>query len=146
MTSKSPVKAFKSLVKLLSQYVSTSLFATVLDFGVFQIALSYFGATAVIATLFGRIVGSTTSFLIHKNWVFSHIQGLAMNKLVTKYFAGIVVGTILNLGGVWILNNIFKLGPWPSRIITATTVWFIVFTYNRFLVFKHEPDEKTIIT
>lgn len=132
--------SLKGFFKLLSQYGSTSLFATVLDFGVFQLALSFLGASAVAATLCGRTIGSTTSFIIHKNWVFNHIDGLLLKPLLVNYFIGILVGTILNLGGVYILNNYVGLSAWPSRIITATTVWFIVFTYNRLWVFKKKDE------
>lgn len=132
--------SLKSFFKLVSQYSSTSLFATVLDFGVFQMALSFIGATAVGATLCGRIIGSTTSFIIHKNWVFNHIEGLLLKPLLVNYFIGILVGTFLNLGGVFLLNNFAGLSAWPSRIITATTVWFIVFTYNRLWVFKNKDE------
>ena len=132
--------SLKSFFKLLSQYGSTSLFATVLDFGVFLFALSFLGSSAVGATLCGRTIGSTTSFIIHKNWVFNHIEGLLLKPLLVNYFIGILVGTILNLGGVYILNNYVGLSAWPSRIITATTVWFIVFTYNRLWVFKKKDE------
>ncbi len=136
-TEKGGIKGF---LHLLSQYGSTSLFTTILDFGVFQIALKYFAATAVIATLFGRLMGSSSSFVIHKFWVFNHIHGLNMKILMYKYILGIIVGTILNLGGVYILNNYMHLSPWPARIITASTVWFIVFTYNRLWVFTKKID------
>lgn len=136
MTNITEGTAVKGFLRLVSQYGSTSLFATVLDFGVFEIALKYFAASAVIATLFGRAVGSITSFLIHRHWVFNHVTGLDIKVLLTKYIIGIIIGTILNLGGVWLLNEVVGFGPWPSRIITSTTVWFIVFTYNRLWVFS----------
>ena len=132
--------SLKSFFKLLSQYGSTSLFATVLDFGVFQLALSFLGASVFGAFLCGRTIGRTTSFIIHTNWVFHYIEGLLLKPLLVNYFIGILVGTILNLGGVYILNNYVGLSAWPSRIITATTVWFIVFTYNRLWVFKKKDE------
>ncbi len=139
MKNISPGNSIKGFFRLVSQYSSTSLFTTLLDFGVFHIALKYFAATAVIATLFGRIVGSSSSFIIHKFWVFNHIDGLDLKVLLMKYFIGVVLGTILNLSGVWLLNTQFNLDPWPARIITSTSVWFIVFTYNRLWVFtKHQ--------
>ena len=140
MTSYSPVSGFKNFIRLVSKYSSTSLFATILDFGVFHLALKYFGAAAVLATLAGRIVGSSTSFVIHKFWVFDHIKGLDLKVLLYKYILGVIIGTILNLTGVWFLNSVLGLEPWPSRIITATSVWFIVFSYNRLWVFKKQPS------
>lgn len=145
MTKFSEGQAVKGFVRLISQYGSTSLFATVLDFAVFELALKYFAASAVVATLFGRIVGSVTSFLIHRHWVFNHITGLDIKVLLKKYILGIIIGTVLNLGGVWLLSNVLGLAPWPARIITSTTVWFIVFTYNRLIVFKRqENDNRTV--
>lgn len=41
----------------------------------------------------------------------------------------------LNAAGVWLLNSIGGVEPWPARITAATTVWLFGFLFNKKIVF-----------
>lgn len=109
--------------------------ATSADFGMFHIALTYLELSPVWATILGRSVGSVVAFLLHRSWVFRHSERRDGNVLLLKYVLGIVMGMGLNAAGVWFLNGILNLEPWPARIITATVVWFFGFLFNKKIVF-----------
>jgi len=123
------------IVKLLGKYGSTSVVATSTDFAMFHVALTYLGLSPVWATILGRSAGSVVAFLLHRSWVFRHSERRDGNVLLLKYVLGISIGMGLNAVGVWFLNSILGLGPWPARIITATVVWFFGFLFNKKIVF-----------
>jgi len=126
---------FGRIAKLLGKYGSTSVVATSADFGMFHIALTYLGSSPVWATVLGRAVGSVVAFLLHSSWVFRNSQNRKGNVLLLKYVAGIFIGMALNAAGVWFLNSVLTLAPWPARIVTATVVWFFGFLFNKKIVF-----------
>ncbi len=120
---------------MLGKYGSTSVVATSADFAMFHIALTYLGSSPVWATVLGRAVGSVVAFLLHSSWVFRNSQNRKGNVLLLKYVAGIFIGMALNAAGVWFLNSVLTLAPWPARIVTATVVWFFGFLFNKKIVF-----------
>ncbi|GAB4495822.1 MAG: hypothetical protein OHK0019_26030 [Saprospiraceae bacterium] len=120
---------------MLGKYGSTSVVATSVDFWMFHIALTYLEVSPVWATILGRLVGSIVAFLLHRSWVFRSSERRDGNVLLLKYVLGIVIGMALNAAGVWFLNGILNLEPWPARIITATSVWFFGFLFNKNFVF-----------
>lgn len=48
---------------------------------------------------------------------------------------GILLGMGLNAAGVWVLNSLADVDPWPARIATATSVWLFGFVFNNKIVF-----------
>jgi putative flippase GtrA len=137
----------KTITHGIGKYGTTSVFATSLDFTVFHFVLTYLGTTAVQSTIIGRCCGAIVAFLFHRNWVFKSNSTHRFNVLITRYLSGVLLGMGLNVAGVWLLNTVFELNPWFSRIATAASVWFLVFQYNRQVVFhKGSPigNEKII--
>lgn len=132
-----PEEDFKSekAARLLGKYGSVSVAATSADFAMFYVAMTLSGAAPVLATIIGRTVGSVISFLLHRTWVFRYSKKRNGNMLKVKYIMGIFIGMGLNATGVWFLNGALGLDPWPSRILTATTVWFSGFLFNKKIVF-----------
>lgn len=126
---------FGKKAHLLGKYGSASVAATTADFAMFHVALTFLGATPVLATIIGRSVGSVVAFLLHRAWVFRHSKNRDGNVLRMKYVLGIFIGMGLNAAGVWFLNGVAELEPWPARIATATTVWFFGFLFNKKIVF-----------
>lgn len=126
--------------QLIAKYGSTSLIATAIDFCIFHCLVYYFNLSPMLSTAGGKIFGSTTSFFLHKNWVFKHTNYINHNTLIFKYISGILLGLFLNITGVGILNSLFHFEPWPSRIITATSVWGIGLYFNKRIVFKNRNN------
>lgn len=127
--------AYLANMHLLGKYGSSSLVATTADFAAFHVTLTYLGASPVLATIIGRAIGSVFAFLLHRSWVFRHSKNRDSNFLKLKYVLGIFAGMGLNAAGVWLLNSLGGLEPWPARIATATTVWLFSFLFNKKIVF-----------
>jgi putative flippase GtrA len=152
--TQSSIQKVKTITKSAGKYGATSVIATSADFAVFHFFLTYIGTTAVQSTLIGRCCGAIVAFLFHRNWVFRDNVPLSesnptfhFNVLVTRYLSGVLLGMGLNVAGVWLLNTIFELNPWVSRITTAACVWFLVFQYNKNIVFfkgQFSESEKII--
>ena len=53
-----------------------------------------------------------------------------------NYVLGILIGMLLNAGGVWLLNGVTGVDPWPARIVTAIAVWLFGFLFNKKMVFS----------
>jgi putative flippase GtrA len=119
----------------LGKYGSASLMATSADFVMFHIGLTYLGVTPVLATILGRSMGAIVAFLLHRSWVFKGSKNRDGNVLRLKYVLGILLGMGLSAVGVWLLNGVLSLDPWPARIVTATAVWFFGFLFNKKIVF-----------
>jgi putative flippase GtrA len=128
-------RSLKQSLHLLGKYGSTSLVSTAADFSVFHLALTGIGATAVGATVAGRLMGSSVAFLLHRSWVFTQARERRGNILIARYVLGISIGMLLNVAGVGLLNGIAGMAPWPARVITATTVWLFGFLFNKKIVF-----------
>jgi putative flippase GtrA len=109
--------------------------ATAADFAMFHVALTFLEVTPVWATILGRSAGSVVAFLLHRSWVFKNSKHRDSNVLKIKYVLGILIGMGLNAAGVWFLNSVLTLGPWPARIATATAVWLFGFLFNKKIVF-----------
>ena len=143
MTESSIVNKVKSLTHLVGKYGSTSVMASTSDFTVFHFVMTYAGLTPVQATIVGRSCGACVAFMFHRNWVFAknsmYGESNATHRfsvLLVRYLLGVLLGMSLNVTGVWLLNTVFEINPWISRIATAASVWFLVFAYNKQVVFK----------
>lgn len=128
----------KIIAKLIGKYASSSVLATSVDFSTFHFVLTHGGITAIQSTIIGRLAGALVAFSLHRRWVFKGIeaQGIQFNRMIVHYISGIFLGMALNVFGVWLLNDIFSVNAWSSRVFSAATVWFLVFSYNKNVVFK----------
>ncbi len=137
LTESSLSEKRKIIAKLIGKYASTSVLATTVDFSTFHLALTYGDTTAIQSTIIGRLTGALIAFSLHRKWVFNTIVTPSQYKtIIMKYLSGIILGMWLNVTGVWVLNDFFRFDPWSARIIAAATVWFLVFSYNKHVVFK----------
>lgn len=127
---------FRTAARVLGKYGASSLSATALDFMAFHAALSWLRFSAVEATVVGRSVGAFVSFLLQWFWVFKGVVATRLPALVVKYLSGVSLGLALNVGGVWLLHDICGWLPWPARVTTALTGWFLIFLFNRHVVFN----------
>jgi putative flippase GtrA len=132
----SSINKVKTLTKSMGRYGTTSVIATSADFTVFHFVLTYLGTTAVQSTIIGRCCGAMVAFLFHRNWVFKSNATIRFNVLITRYISGVLLGMGLNVGCVWLLNTFLGLNPWIARIASAAMVWFLIFQYNKYVVFN----------
>ena len=150
--------------RLLGKYSLSSLTATGFDFLTFSIGLSWLLLSAVESTVLGRCVGSIVAFWLQRKWVFQRprtrqrwplvldedddwrdkptAQTTQWWPLTIKYFSGVLLGMGLNVGGVWLLNNLWAWNPWPARITSALGAWILIFLFNKYLVFNPSPNRR----
>ncbi len=139
LTDSSLSQKGKIIANLIGKYASTSVLATTVDFSTFHFAMTYGDITAIQSTIIGRLTGAFIAFSLHRKWVFNSITPRPQYKsIIMKYVSGILLGMVLNVIGVWVLNEIFHIDAWSARIIAAATVWFLVFSYNKHVVFKEK--------
>lgn len=128
----------KIIAKTVGKYASTSVLATLVDFSIFHYAVSDGVISAVQSTIIGRLAGASVAFSLHRIWVFKTIDTPQYKTLFFKYLLGIIIGLAFNVVGVWFLNDILNIDAWSSRLITAAAVWFLIFSYNKHVVFKEK--------
>jgi putative flippase GtrA len=139
LTESSLSEKGKIIAKLIGKYASTSVIATTVDFSTFHLVLTYGDISAIQSTFIGRLTGAFIAFSLHRKWVFNTIVPPPQYKtIIMKYLSGIILGMWLNVTGVWVLNDFFRFDPWSARIIAAVSVWFLVFSYNKHVVFKEK--------
>jgi putative flippase GtrA len=125
-----------NFVQVTLKYGSASIIATSVDFATFGLVNPILGA--IYGTIIGRSVGAVIAFLLHQKWVFKAAQITLTKRLILKYLVAVLLGMGLNVLGVWFLNYILSINAWTSRIVTAITVWGLIFLFNKYFVFKEK--------
>lgn len=129
-------------IRLLGKYGLSSLTATGVDFMAFHAALTTFLLSAVQATILGRCAGAAVSFWMQRRWVFQAVRATQWPVLAVKYISGVFLGMGLNVGGVWLLHDAIGWAAWPARIAAATTGWFLIYLFNRRVVFQPANNQQ----
>ncbi|MBK9339101.1 MAG: GtrA family protein [Lewinellaceae bacterium] len=132
----------RSSFHILGKYGLSSIGATSVDFSVFQVALAAFFLPAVQATVLGRCAGTLVAFWMHRRWVFRHSNATNWWALRVKYGSGVLLGMGLNVSGVWLLHDLSGWSPWPARIAAALACWFLLFLFNRYVVFQTTAEQQ----
>lgn len=138
------VDCLKSRIGLLGKYGLSSLTATGVDFIAFHLALTGLMASAVQSTVIGRCTGALVSFWIQRRWVFRAMDATNWPLLVVKYGSGVLLGMGINVAGVWLLHDLGRWHPWPARIAAATACWFLIFLFNRRIVFHPAANQDPV--
>jgi putative flippase GtrA len=132
----------RSSFQILGKYGLSSLGATSVDFAVFHLVLTWLLMPAVPATVAGRCAGMVVAFWMQRYWVFRHTHATNWWKMRVKYGSGVILGMGLNVSGVWLLHDVFGWLPWPARIASAIAGWFLLFWFNRYVVFHPAADKQ----
>ncbi len=140
--SPSLVDRFFNWFRLLGKYSLSSLIATGFDFLAFSVGLSWLMLSAVKSTVLGRCVGALVAFWLHRKWVFERARTTQGWQLGIRYLGGVLLGMGLNVGGVWLLHNIGNWNAWPARITSAVSTWFLVFLFNKYIVFNPPSNRR----
>jgi putative flippase GtrA len=122
--------------QLTLKYGSTSVIATLVDFGTFGLFHPIIGS--IYSTIIGRSIGAIIAFLLHRQWVFKAAKTTLTKRLILKYLAAVLLGMGLNVLGVWFLNHLLLINAWTSRVVTAISVWGLIFLFNKHVVFKEQ--------
>jgi putative flippase GtrA len=125
----------KPLGLIMGKYGITSVIVTSIDFTISYI-LYRLGVSSLMSTITGRSIGAVLAFTLHRAWVFKDIAKTTLLKLIFRYLGGIGLGMFLNVVGVEILHKNFGFDYLLARFTTAVSVWFIVFLFNKIVVFK----------
>jgi putative flippase GtrA len=122
-------------MNLHAKYTFVSVLATALDFAIFFIFCHFTSLSGSISTFISASAGGVLSYFLHKNWVFSHTKE-ANASLRFRYFAGVLLGILLNASFMGIWCDWLLLPQMFGRVIAASTVWLILLWFNRRVVFK----------
>lgn len=117
------------------QYTIVSLLATSADFLFFWFWTHHFPTSAATSTLLSMAVGAVVSWTLHRTWVFSD-STVKRAKKMSRYFLGVALSIALNVFFMALLVDILALPEFISRIFSSITVWAIIYTFNRKIVFQ----------
>ena len=114
----------------------TSIATTSLDFAVLAALVELAGVGEVLATFVGTVVGSTSNFLVNRQWAFRARDGHAGHQ-VARYLAAQVGSATFHTGGVWLLTWTGAAPYLVAKVVVATVV-YLAWNYpvNRYWVFR----------
>lgn len=122
----------------IGKYSATSLLATALDFLLFIILIRFSPLSVVIATAIGRLAGALLTLLLHRYWVFRHVQRSSWRKLLFHYCVGNVLGIWLNMAGVWFFCQKVGISAIVSRILVAFITWYFLYVFYKQFVYRRK--------
>jgi putative flippase GtrA len=126
---------FLKKMNLHAKYTLVSVLATALDFAIFFSFCQFTNQSGSISTFISASAGGVLSYFLHKNWVFSHSKE-ATSSRTFRYFAGVLLGILLNASFMSIWCDWLDWPKMSGRIAAASTVWLILLWFNRRVVFK----------
>jgi putative flippase GtrA len=119
----------------LIRYASVSLIATAVDFVCFfllgNLSLLTNGSAAFISSGFGAAV----SWNLNRKWVFKD-SSVERRKKRHRFFTGVLLGILLNAVIVSLLSDMLAMPRMSARVFAALSVWFVVYLYNKRVVFR----------
>ena len=116
--------------------IITSLFSTIVDFGV-SLAFVSAGLFYVSATTLGGVFGAIVSFYLSRIWVFEKKNGKIGYQL-SKFIFTNIFSIILNTSGVFFVMESFNIEFVYARILIAVFIgiFFNYFLYQYFVFRK----------
>jgi len=117
------------------KYTIVSLAATATDFSVFTFLAWSTECYVVAATLLGMGCGAVVSWTLHRLWVFAHSEQPPSSKRIL-YASGVLLSFFLNASLMGILVDCLLLPRLACRVFVATSVWAVLFWFNKRIVFK----------
>lgn len=132
------LKDISRVAMLFIMFVSSSLFATIIDNGVLYFMLSFFTNTLWVASLTGRAISSLINFAINHSVVFKHDGHQNIKKMFVKYYMLVFPLWGIHVGGLYLFVEVIGFGPIISNIIVGTLVYAMSFLFQRDFVFKNK--------
>ena len=122
-------------MNLTLKYTIVSIIATVADFSIFKL-LEYANLSFVAtATLIGMLVGTFVTWLLYRYWVFKKSTESEAHQR-SSFFIGQVFSITSNVIMTAIVSDYLGFARLPSRVFTSVLVWFLMYFFNRKIVFK----------
>jgi putative flippase GtrA len=120
---------------VLMRYASVSVMATMVDFVCFfllgNLPLLTNGSSAFISSGSGAVV----SWNLNRSWVFKD-SSVERRKKRHRFFTGVLLGILLNAIIVSLLSDLLAMPRMSARIFAALSVWFVIYLYNKKVVFR----------
>ena len=100
---------------------TAAIIATIIDFGFTFFLKQIVQIDAVLASIFGTILGGIINFIIGRTWVFNtpEVPFIQQGK---RYFITWIGNLLLNASGVYILIKIIGVQYLFAKMATAITV------------------------
>ncbi len=122
-------------MNLTLKYTIVSIIATVADFSVFKL-LEYANLSFVAtATLIGMLIGTFVTWLLYRYWVFKKSKESEAHQR-NNFLVGQAFSIASNVIMTAIVSDYLGFARLPSRVFTSVLVWFLMYFFNRKIVFK----------
>lgn len=108
---------------------TASLIATIVDFLITVVVKEMFGATYLVATATGNVIGGITNFMLGRGWVFDAENNI-MYRQAIKYVLVWMGSIALNTFGVYVFTHYAGLNYMYSKVLASIIV---AFSYNYLL-------------
>lgn len=125
----------KKIVSFLRAQV-TAIIATAVDFGMLILLKEVFGMYYLAAVVIGTLAGGFVGFMLGRYWVFISTEVKSI-KQAKKYIVVMAGSFLLNVGGVYLMVEVFHFQYIFAKVIVAIIVGVgFNFFLQRLYVFK----------
>lgn len=125
---------------LILRYLTSSLTAGIVDYGVFAIMHLNFPHLLIESVIVARICSSIVNFTINRNLVFR--QKMAVVHAAIRYYTLVVVIMLASSGSIWLLSTVLGMNAFIAKIITDILLGFVSFTVQREFVYNSSGKGK----
>jgi putative flippase GtrA len=120
---------------MMMRYTMVSLIATAVDFSVF-FALGWVQAlNNSMSTFVSAVCGGIVAWWLYRFWVFAD-STVHKWKMRSRYVVGVLLGIVLNALLMGILADTLEIQRMLARMLSATTIWCLLYVFNRRVVFN----------
>ena len=97
------------------RFATVGIIGAVVDFGTFNLLMTYVGLTAVVASVFSFIAAIISNFTWNRYWTYPDSRSKPLNRQLTQFSVVSVLGLLIRTPIVAIL------GPFFTRLFTGFT-------------------------
>lgn len=132
-----PLKDSFRIYRLIVMFAGSSLFAFLIDFGLFALLQLLFPQDNLLwlRVVGSRIPSSTINFFVNRNLVFARSTG-NFKRHVIGYFWLVGVIMILNYSLIFLLYDLAGIPELIAKLIAEILLFFLSYTMQRRVVFK----------
>ena len=126
---------WRLLLKEISAFGVVGGVSFLIDIGVFQLLYAHAGVGAVLAKLASTVVSTSTAYLGHRYWSFSHRARTGLKREYTLFFVVNGATLILGLAIVWFVR--YPLGQTHPLVLQAANIFSIgLGTIVRYIAYR----------
>lgn len=151
----------KESVKQAAKFSLVGIFNTLVDYGVFYVALAFLNLDKSIAQIFATVVAMCGSYIINKHWTFKS-DGNTKSQ-IAKFILTNIVSMSCTIIFMSVFYDYFKIHEWANWLLTvfktgyklnqdlsvmlckiAASMFSLVINFlgNKFWVFNKKGDKK----